>query len=68
MRILFKSNFFWTKMAPTVFICLFIAGSLYPLSIDRISGIIVGVSLISILMVNLFLKQNWINWFRICLY
>ena len=61
MKTFLKSNFFWTKVLPTAFYCVLLAGGLYPFSKAGTGSVIVCILLISILLTNLFLKKSWIN-------
>jgi hypothetical protein len=61
MKLFLKSRFFWTKVLPTVFFSVFIAGILYPLSSLTVARGVVCVLLLSILWTNVYLKKVWIS-------
>jgi NADH:ubiquinone oxidoreductase subunit K len=62
MKTFIKSNFFWAKVLPTVFFSVIIAGFLYPLPSLTMKMGIVCVSLLSILLLNLYLKKWWVSY------
>lgn len=59
MKTFLRTHFFWAKVLPTVFFCVLIAGMLYPPS--HTVGIILGFLLISVLLLNLYMKKVWIS-------
>ncbi len=59
MKAFLRSNFFWAKVLPTVFFCVLIAGILYPSGF--IGGAVFGTLLITVLLLNLYIKKNWIS-------
>jgi NADH:ubiquinone oxidoreductase subunit K len=62
MKTFFKSNFFWTKVLPTAFFCVFAAGTIYPFSTLTLATGIFCIVLITILLLNLFFKKWWISY------
>jgi hypothetical protein len=62
MKTFFKSNFFWTKALPTAFFSVFIIGTLYPFSTLTMVRGIIGVFLMTILLLNLYMKKWWMSY------
>ncbi len=60
MKMFLKSNFFWTKVLPTVFFCILMACMMYPPTFT-IGWTTIGILPITVLLLNLHIKKDWIS-------